>query len=158
MAELAAGGGDPAVAAEAAALVQKLQAELKEESALLAALAAKLDAMREDAPAAKAETEPATTEPATTEPATTTTTAEKALTVATWNIAAINNNPFEYWIHSEDESYNKLMADVQAFISEPGDKDVRVKEVFTDAMWDELKENEGCGLGRRRRRRRPVAR
>ena len=146
MAELAAGGGDPAVAAEAAALVQKLQAELKEESALLAALAAKLDAMRGDAPAAKAETEPATTEPATTEPATTTTTAEKALTVATWNIAAINNNPFEYWIHSEDESYNKLMADVQAFISEPGDKDVRVKEVFTDAMWDELKEKmKGAG-------------
>merc|ERR1712003_463882 len=73
------------------------------------------------------------------EPAATTTTAEKALTVATWNVAAINNNPFEYWIHSEDESYNKLMSDVQAFISEPGDKDVRVKEVFTDAMWDELK-------------------
>ena len=146
VAELAAGGGDPAVAAEAAALVQKLQAELKEESALLAALAAKLDAMRGDAPAAKAETEPATTEPATTEPATTTTTAEKALTVATWNIAAINNNPFEYWIHSEDESYNKLMSDVQAFISEPGDKDVRVKEVFTDAMWDELKEKmKGAG-------------
>ena len=136
----------PGRAAEAAALVQKLQAELKEESALLAALAAKLDAMRGDAPAAKAETEPATTEPATTEPATTTTTAEKALTVATWNIAAINNNPFEYWIHSEDESYNKLMADVQAFISEPGDKDVRVKEVFTDAMWDELKEKmKGAG-------------
>jgi len=146
VAELAAGGGDPAVAAEAAALVQKLQAELKEESALLAALAAKLDAMRGDAPAAKAETEPATTEPATTEPATTTTTAEKALTVATWNIAAINNNPFEYWIHSEDEAYNKLMSDVQAFISEPGDKDVRVKEVFTDAMWDELKEKmKGAG-------------
>ena len=71
---------------------------------------------------------------------------EKALTVATWNVAAINNNPFEYWIHSEDESYNKLMADVQAFISEPGDKDVRVKEVFTDAMWDELKEKmKGAG-------------
>jgi len=105
-----------------------------------------MGAMREDAPAAKAETEPATTEPATTEPATTTTTAEKALTVATWNIAAINNNPFEYWIHSEDESYNKLMSDVQAFISEPGDKDVRVKEVFTDAMWDELKEKmKGAG-------------
>ena len=124
----------------------KLQAELKEESALLAALAAKLDAMRGDAPATA---EPAATEttaePTTTEPATTTT-AEKALTVATWNVAAINNNPFEYWIHSEDESYNKLMADVQAFISEPGDKDVRVKEVFTDAMWDELKDKmKGAG-------------
>ena len=145
VAELASGKGDPAVAAEAAALVQKLQAELKEESALLAALAAKLDAMRGDAPATAEpaaattpETEPATTT-TTDEPAATPTTAEKALTVATWNVAAINNNPFEYWIHSEDESYNKLMADVQAFISEPGDKDVRVKEVFTDAMWDELK-------------------
>merc|ERR1712025_926212 len=80
------------------------------------------------------------------EPATATTTAEKALTVATWNVAAINNNPFEYWIHSEDESYNKLMSDVQAFISEPGDKDVRVKEVFTDAMRDELKDKmKGAG-------------
>ena len=51
-----------AEALKAAALVQKLQAELKEESALLAALATKLDAMRGDAPATAAD--PATPETA----------------------------------------------------------------------------------------------
>jgi hypothetical protein len=62
------------------------------------------------------------------------------LRVATWNIAAINNNPFEYWITHDDEAYNKLMSDVQAFVSEPGDRDrdVRVEEVFSDQMWEQL--------------------
>ena len=52
--------------------------------------------------------------------------------MATWNIAAINNNPFEYWITHDDKAYNKLMSDVQAFVSEPGDRDrgVRVEEEF----------------------------
>ena len=36
------------------------------------------------------------------------------LRLATWNIAAINNNPFEYWITHSDPDYNTLMADVQA--------------------------------------------
>ena len=36
------------------------------------------------------------------------------LKLVTWNIAAINNNPFEYWITHEDAAYNKLMVDVQA--------------------------------------------
>ena len=32
------------------------------------------------------------------------------LTVSTWNIAAINNNPFEYWItYPDDPEYEKLM-------------------------------------------------
>ena len=35
------------------------------------------------------------------------------LNLVTWNIAAINNNPFEYWITHEDAAYNKLMVDVQ---------------------------------------------
>ena len=26
--------------------------------------------------------------------------------MATWNIAAINNNPFEYWITHDDADYN----------------------------------------------------
>merc|ERR1719171_409908 len=64
---------------------------------------------------------------------------EKLLKAITWNIAAINNNPFEYWITHEDESYNKLMADVQGFIDEPGERDVEVGSVFTEAMWAELK-------------------
>ena len=46
------------------------------------------------------------------------------LKLVTWNIAAINNNPFEYWITHEDAAYNKLMADVQSFIDAPGARDV----------------------------------
>ena len=33
----------------------------------------------------------------------------------TWNIAAINNNPFEYWITADDPSYNQLMGKVGYF-------------------------------------------
>ena len=33
---------------------------------------------------------------------------------STWNVAAINNNPFEYWITHDDPDYLKLMSDVQA--------------------------------------------
>ena len=61
------------------------------------------------------------------------------LHVVTWNIAAINNNPFEYWITHEDADYNKLMVDVEEFISSPGEHDVPVEHVFTPAMWAELK-------------------
>jgi len=62
------------------------------------------------------------------------------LQLVTWNIAAINNNPFAYWITHKDEDYNKLMVDVQEFISSPGERDVPVKQVFTPAMWADLKQ------------------
>ena len=62
------------------------------------------------------------------------------LRVATWNIAAINNNPFEYWITHDDAAYNTLMADVQRFVSTPGEKDVLVSEVFSEAMFTTLSE------------------
>ena len=61
------------------------------------------------------------------------------LNVVTWNIAAINNNPFEYWITHNDADYNKLMEDVQTFIDAPGERDVLVSQVFTPAMFGELK-------------------
>ena len=35
--------------------------------------------------------------------------------VATWNIAAVNNNPFEYWITHDDAQYNELMKRVQVW-------------------------------------------
>ncbi len=60
------------------------------------------------------------------------------LRLVTWNMAAINNNPFEYWITHDDPVYTRLMEDVSAFIQAPGDKDVPVHQVFTDAMFDEL--------------------
>lgn len=65
------------------------------------------------------------------------------LQIASWNIAAINNNPFEYWITHDDEAYNKMMLDVQDFIETPGDKDVSVSDVFTEKMFQELKAEMG---------------
>lgn len=42
-----------------------------------------------------------------------------ALRVVTWNVAAINNNPFEYWItHDEDPSYDGMMRAVRLFVEE----------------------------------------
>ena len=40
------------------------------------------------------------------------------LTVATWNVAAINNNPFEYWISYPDLSYNEFMQDIEKFLAD----------------------------------------
>jgi len=62
----------------------------------------------------------------------------KHIHLVTWNMAAINNNPFEYWITHEDPIYNKLMKDVSDFINNPGNKDVPVHEVFTQDMFDDL--------------------
>eukprot|EP00965_Chrysotila_dentata_P205926 6183241-Pleurochrysis_carterae.AAC.2 len=61
------------------------------------------------------------------------------ITAISWNIAAINSNPFEYWLTHPDEDYAKLMASVEKFILEPAEQDVRVGDVFTDEMWSELK-------------------
>lgn len=63
------------------------------------------------------------------------------LQIATWNIAAINNNPFEYWITHDDPAYNNMMDAVQTFIEDPGDGDVKVSEVFTPDMFDALEEH-----------------
>jgi hypothetical protein len=63
----------------------------------------------------------------------------RSLQVATWNVAAINNNPFEYWItYKEDPEYEKLMIRIESFLENPGDKDVLVPDVFTQAMFDAL--------------------
>lgn len=64
------------------------------------------------------------------------------LMIVTWNIAAVNNNPFEYWVThgqtSQSEGYAQLMTDVQLLIDKPGDRDFQIGEVVTDAMVDEL--------------------
>jgi len=60
------------------------------------------------------------------------------LTVATWNIAAPNNNPFEYWMNNGDTAYARLMADVEAFVQNPGDRDVTVQSVLGDERFKEL--------------------
>jgi len=68
------------------------------------------------------------------------TTTTKEFSVLSWNIAAVNNNPFEYWISHDDEAYNKMMADVQNFIDSPGDLDIPISEVLTPERFAELKE------------------
>ena len=68
----------------------------------------------------------------------------KTLRVASWNIAAVNNNPFEYWVtHGQtcqSEGYAELMTNVQILIDEPEAKDFKVCEVFTDELMHELVE------------------
>jgi len=65
--------------------------------------------------------------------------AGRRLHVATWNIAAINNNPFEYWITTkENPDYEKLMINIENFLEKPGDKDVPVSKVFTEEMFTSL--------------------
>ena len=63
------------------------------------------------------------------------------LNIATWNIAAINNNPFEYWITHNDPAYNNMMDAVQNYIEKPGSGDIPVSQVFTQEMFDVLAEN-----------------
>ena len=60
------------------------------------------------------------------------------LAVATWNIAAINNNPFEYWVTYPDATYNDFMLQVEQTIS--GQADFEVNKIFTDSMFSELLE------------------
>eukprot|EP00927_Polykrikos_kofoidii_P077781 TRINITY_DN7468_c0_g3_i1.p1 TRINITY_DN7468_c0_g3~~TRINITY_DN7468_c0_g3_i1.p1 ORF type:complete len:585 (+),score=103.67 TRINITY_DN7468_c0_g3_i1:91-1755(+) len=52
------------------------------------------------------------------------------LSVITWNIAAINNNPFEYWITHDDPEYVELMIRIEHFIDTPGDRDITLADVF----------------------------
>jgi len=61
------------------------------------------------------------------------------LSITTWNIAAINNNPFEYWItYDEDPNYQTIMEHIENFLENPGDKDIPVKEVFNEKLFTEL--------------------
>jgi hypothetical protein len=70
--------------------------------------------------------------------------AHRSLTVATWNIAAINNNPFEYWItYDENPEYERIMTKIEEFLENPGPKDVEVNKVFTDDMFGRLEERMG---------------
>jgi hypothetical protein len=78
----------------------------------------------------------------------------RVIKATTWNIAAINNNPFEYWVTFDEKdnagaSYNSLMKKVAGFINNPGEADIGISEVFSDKMFNELieemKENKIAG-------------
>ena len=57
--------------------------------------------------------------------------------VASWNVAAINNNPFEYWITNPNSNYERLMKGIQKFMESPAN-DFPLNEIFTDHMFTEL--------------------
>jgi len=57
---------------------------------------------------------------------------------ATWNIAAVNNNPLEYWTTYDAPAYKQLMDDMEAFVEAPAERDVPLEQVFPAAMFDEL--------------------
>mmetsp|Transcript_18736 Transcript_18736/g.30744 ORF Transcript_18736/g.30744 Transcript_18736/m.30744 type:complete len:518 (-) Transcript_18736:1076-2629(-) len=73
--------------------------------------------------------------------------ANRKLQVSTWNVAAINNNPFEYWItYDENPAYETIMTNIEAFLENPGAQDVPVSQVFTEEMFAELeKRMDGVG-------------
>ena len=58
---------------------------------------------------------------------------------ASWNISAVNNNPFEYWTTIPDPAYDTLMQDIQRFIDAP-EKDLEINQIFEDSMFLELLE------------------
>ena len=56
---------------------------------------------------------------------------------ASWNISAVNNNPFEYWTSNPDPNYDSLMKKIQEFI-ENSELDVPINSIFLDSMFSEL--------------------
>ncbi len=60
------------------------------------------------------------------------------INVASWNIAAINNNPFEYWITYPDKTYDEFMLRVEQIISSQAE--LLGKQIFTENMFSELME------------------
>mmetsp|Transcript_136771 Transcript_136771/g.272792 ORF Transcript_136771/g.272792 Transcript_136771/m.272792 type:complete len:672 (+) Transcript_136771:92-2107(+) len=71
--------------------------------------------------------------------------ARGGITAVTWNISAINNNPFEYWITHTDKRYAELMEAFEQAVDKPelpindAEVDVLVSEVLTEALYGELR-------------------
>jgi hypothetical protein len=60
------------------------------------------------------------------------------LEVVTWNIAAPNNNPFEFWASHESEDYDELMSAFQRCLDNPGELDVEIEGIFSQSMYEEM--------------------
>ena len=122
-----------ALALEAESLVKELRETLTEESNLLAQLDAKFTAISREASPSINDTESTDIERATSQ--------NRLLRAATWNMAAINNNPFEYWVTyegDEGEAYMELMEKVSTLLDRGPNDDELVTEVFSREMFDEL--------------------
>ena len=68
-------------------------------------------------------------------------TSDTKLNAITWNIAAINNNPFEYYISTDMLQYNDLMNNISHIIQTPSDDiDIPINQIFSNNMFIELLE------------------
>ena len=54
------------------------------------------------------------------------------LKAATWNIAAVNNNPFDYWVTYPDKGYSDFMIRVEHVISKQNE--LLVSQIFTESI------------------------
>lgn len=64
---------------------------------------------------------------------------ENLVSIATWNVSAVNANPFEYWMsYPDDPNYDKMMKSVEELVLNPGDKDIPISEIFTEDMFAQL--------------------
>lgn len=70
--------------------------------------------------------------------------------VLSWNVAGVNNNPFEYWVTAEEDlpAYTAMMRGVEVILQNPKavgdqkkDMDIPVRRVFTEEMWLRLKDH-----------------
>ena len=58
---------------------------------------------------------------------------------ASWNVSAVNTNPFEYWVTHPDPTYNMFMTGVQNFVDNP-ENDKPIFRIFSDRMFQSLYE------------------
>lgn len=123
-------------------LLEKLNTAMHDEETLLASLSAKLKEILDAAPNnAEHETTHGATALTSSDHEATPGAASRKLSAGTWNMAAINNNPFEYWVTYEGDdgtAYYSLMDKISDFLSSPGEGDVQVSTIFTDDMFREL--------------------
>jgi hypothetical protein len=61
------------------------------------------------------------------------------LNVVSWNTAAPNNNPFEFWSMHENKEYDDMMCAVQKCLDCPAELDVALNDVFTNSMYEVLR-------------------
>merc|ERR1719506_3364088 len=62
----------------------------------------------------------------------------REILVATWNIGSASSNPFETWISNDLTGYDDFMTGIEGFLESPGDYDVPIQRIFTDAHFQEL--------------------
>ena len=66
--------------------------------------------------------------------------------VASWNIAAPNNNPFEFWNVNESKEYCELMSSIENCFDDPAKVDMDLGCVFSQRMYDDLRAQLACHL------------